>query len=132
MSGLAMTTAAGALIGYKFGGPIGAAIGAGAGAIAGIVRLFVKGAQEKAIEKVKAAYGLKIDQSIARQIVETARQSYGGNLDVAIRSQPVRELLKLYAMATGQGFGVQVRARPVDLVQSAGQLCHYCLRLFGC
>jgi hypothetical protein len=41
ISGLALTTAGGAMIGYKFGGPIGAAIGAGIGAVAGLVRLFV-------------------------------------------------------------------------------------------
>ena len=58
LSGLGMTTAGGALVGFKYGGPIGAAIGAGAGAVAGIVRLFVKGAQEKAREKIRATYGV--------------------------------------------------------------------------
>jgi len=55
LSGLAMTTAGGALIGFKYGGPLGAAIGAGAGAVAGIVRLFVNSAEQKAREKIKVA-----------------------------------------------------------------------------
>ena len=49
--GVGETTAGGALIGFKYGGPLGAAIGAGIGFAAGIVRLFVKGAQEKAARR---------------------------------------------------------------------------------
>jgi hypothetical protein len=56
-TGMAEDTAGGAMIGYKFGGGLGAAIVAGIGALAGIVRLFVKGATEKAREKIKALYG---------------------------------------------------------------------------
>ena len=36
-TGMAETTAGGAMIGFKFGGPLGAAIGAAAGLVAGIV-----------------------------------------------------------------------------------------------
>jgi hypothetical protein len=123
-SGLAMTTGGGALIGFKFGGPVGAAIGASIGAVAGIVRLFVKGATEKAREKIKAIYGVDIsDKAILRQIVDTAKQGFGGNLDVAIRSPQVRDLIELYAMATGQSTaGLSPTVRPVSLVQQGGSL----------
>lgn len=124
LSGLAMTTAGGALIGYKFGGLLGAAIGASIGAVAGIVRLFVKGAQEKAREKIKARYGVDIqDKTILRQIVDMAKSAYGGNLDMAIASDQVRELVALYAMTTGQkGTGLPTSMQPVSLIQSGGSL----------
>jgi hypothetical protein len=124
LSGLAMTTAGGALIGFKYGGPLGAAIGAGAGAVAGIVRLFVKGAQEKAREKIKAVYGVDIsDKGVLRQVVDTAKQAFGGNLDVAIRSPQVRDLVELYALSTGQKpVGLPATLRPVSLAQSGGAL----------
>jgi hypothetical protein len=124
LSGLGMTTAGGALIGFKYGGPLGAAIGAGIGAIAGIARLFIKSAEEKAREKIKATYGVDIrDQGILRQIVETAKQAFGGNLDAAIRSQQARDLVELYAMATGQSTaGLPPTMRPVSLLQQGGAL----------
>jgi hypothetical protein len=124
LSGLAMTTAGGAMVGFKYGGPLGAAIGAGVGAIAGIARLFVKGAEEKAREKVRATYGVDIrDKGILRQIVETAKQAFGGNLEAAIRSQQVRDLIELYAMATGQSTaGLPPSLRPVSLAQQGGTL----------
>jgi hypothetical protein len=123
VSGLAMTTAGGAMIGYRFGGPLGAAIGAGVGAIAGIVRLFVKGAEEKARSKVKAIYGVDIsDKGVLRQIVDIAKQAYGGNLDVAIRSQQVQDLVELYAMSTGQNSPLRATPRALNLVQQSGGL----------
>lgn len=124
VSGLAMTTAGGALIGYKYGGPIGAAIGAGIGAVAGLVRMFVKGAQEKAREKIKATYGVDIsDKGVLKQIVDIAKQGFGGNLDMAIRSQQIRDLVELYALSTGQGTaGLPAAMRPVSLLQQDGSL----------
>lgn len=124
VSGLAMTTAGGALIGYKFGGPVGAAIGAGIGAVAGLVRLFIKGAQEKAREKIKATYGVDIsDKGVLKQIVDIAKQGFGGNLDMAIRSQQIRDLVELYALSTGQGTsGLPATMRPVSLLQQGGSL----------
>jgi len=124
ISGLAMTTAGGAMIGYKFGGPIGAAIGAGIGAVAGLVRLFVKGAQDKAREKIKATYGVDIrDKGVLKQIVDIAKQGFGGNLDMAIRSPQIRDLVELYALSTGQGTsGLPATMRPVSLLQQGGSL----------
>jgi hypothetical protein len=106
ISGLAETTAGGAMIGFKFGGPVGAAIGAAAGAVAGTVRLFIKGSIEKAHDKIKAAYGVDIaDKGVLSQIVDIAKQSYGGNLDMCIRSSQVADLVRLYAMSTNQSTG---------------------------
>ncbi|MFN3327011.1 MAG: hypothetical protein ACK5AZ_26250, partial [Bryobacteraceae bacterium] len=124
VSGLAMTTAGGAMIGFKYGGPLGAAIGAGVGAVAGLVRLFVKGAQEKAREKIKATYGVDIsDKGVLKQIVDIAKQGFGGNLDMAIRSQQIRDLVELYALSTGQSTaGLPPTVRPVSLLQQGGGL----------
>jgi hypothetical protein len=123
-AGVGMSAAGGALIGFKYGGPIGAVIGGIAGAVAGIVRLFVKGAQEKARERIKAIYGVDIsDKGILKQIVDTAKQAFGGNLDVAIRSPQIRDLVELYAMATGQSTtGLAPTMRPVSFVQQGGAL----------
>jgi len=122
--GVAETTAGGALIGFKVGGPIGAAIGASAGFFAGIIRLFVKGAMEKARDKIKAIYGVDIpDKGILQQIVDMAKQGFGGNLDVAIRSQQVRDLIELYAMSTGQNIArLPASVRPASLVELGGGL----------
>jgi hypothetical protein len=124
VSGLAMTTAGGAMIGFQYGGPLGAAIGAGIGAVAGLVRLFVKGAQEKVREKIKATYSVDIrDKGVLRQIVDIAKQGFGGNLDMAIRSQQIRDLVELYALSTGQSTsGLPASVRPVSLLQQGGGL----------
>jgi hypothetical protein len=124
VSGLAMTTAGGAMIGFKYGGPLGAAIGAGVGAVAGLVRLFVKGAQEKAREKIKATYGVDIrDKGVLKQIVDIAKQGFGGNLEAAIGSQQIRDLVELYALSTGQSTsGLPATARPVSLLQHGRSL----------
>jgi len=124
LSGLGMTTAGGAMIGFKYGGPLGAAIGAGAGALAGLVRLFVKGATERAREKIRATYGVDIrDKGVLNQIVETAKQAFGGNLEAAIRSPQIRDLIELYALATGQSSsGLPATMRPVSLLQQGGSL----------
>jgi hypothetical protein len=124
VSGLAMTTAGGALIGFKYGGPLGAAIGAGVGAVAGLVRLFIKGAQEKAREKIKATYGVDIsDKGVLKQIIDIAKQGFGGNLDMAVRSQQIRDLVELYALSTGQGTsGVPATMRLASLLQQGGSL----------
>jgi len=132
VKGLGMTVAGGALvgasIGFMVGGPIGAAIGAGigaaAGAVAGVVRLFIKDAHEKVREKVKALYGVDIkDKKIRQLIVDIAKQKYGGNLDMAVRSLEVQELVKLYALT--QGEQAQGMPRPMygaTLAQGGGAL----------
>ncbi len=119
--GVAETTAGGALIGFKFGGPLGAAIGATVGLGAGLVRLFMKSGEEKVREKIRSLYGIDVnDKGILRQIVDLAKANYGGNLDLAIRSKQIRELLELYSQATGQRWGARsLTATPISLSQSA-------------
>jgi hypothetical protein len=122
--GVAEGAAGGAMFGWNVAGPLGAAIGAGAGFVAGLVRLFVKSAEEKAREKIKALYGVAIsDKGLLKQIVDTAKQAFGGNLDVAIRSQQIRDLIQLYAMSTGQPTrGMPATVHPLDIVQTGGSL----------
>ena len=122
--GVAEGTAGGAMLGWNVGGPLGAAIGAGAGFLSGIVRLFVKGATEKAREKIKNLYGVDIsDKAVLQQIVDMAKQTCGGNLDMAIRTQPVRDLIQLYAMSTGKETkGMPATIHPLDIVQTGGSL----------
>jgi len=122
--GLGMSAAGGAILGLQFGGPIGAAIGAGIGAVAGLVRLFVKGAQEKAREKIKATYGVDIrEKNVLREVVNISKQAFGGNLDMAIRSPQVRDLVELYALSTGQSTaGLPATMRPVSMLQQGGSL----------
>jgi len=112
------------MIGFKFGGPLGAAIGAAAGAVAGIVRMFIKGAADKAKEKIKALYGVDIsDKGVLQQIVDTAKSGFGGNIDMAIRSPQVRDLIQLYAMTTGQKVsGMPGSVTPLSLVETGGSL----------
>jgi len=122
--GVGEATAGGAMFGWNVGGPLGAAIGAGVGFLSGLARLFVKGAVEKVREKIKNLYGVEIsDSAVLRQIVDIARQSYGGNLDMAIRTPQVRDMIQMYAMSTGQQTrGMPAQVHPLDLVQSGGSL----------
>jgi hypothetical protein len=122
-AGVGMSTAGGALVGLQFGGPLGAAIGAGVGFVAGLIRLGIKGAQEKAREKIQQLYGVRIqDKGVLRQVVEMAKSGFGGNLDMAIRSPQVRELVELYAQTTGQRMPLEDRVRAVSLLGAGGGL----------
>jgi hypothetical protein len=123
-AGMAEDTAGGAMIGYKFGGGLGAAIGGGIGALAGIVRLFIKGATEKTKDKIKALYGVDIsDKGVLKQIVDMTKSEFGGNIDMAIRSPQIRDLIQLYAMTTGQKTtGMPGTVTPLSLVETGGSL----------
>jgi hypothetical protein len=119
-SGLGMTTAGGAMIGYKFGGPVGAAIGAGVGAAAGFIRMLFKGRDQKLIDEVKSLYGITIDKQFARTLAE---QSRGQDLRMFLRSPQVREQIEAYAACTGQRMAsLDNTPRGVNLAQSGGAL----------
>ncbi len=124
LSGLATAAAGGALVGTYFLPGLGTAIGAGIGAVAWLFRMFFRGAEEKLREKIRAVYGVEMrDKGILRQLLEIAKQGFGGNLDVAIRSPQIRDLIELYAMATGQSSaGLASRMAPVSLLQQGGAL----------
>jgi len=84
-------------------GPAGWIAAAGIGAFVGLSGLLFKSATQQAHDKIKSVYGVDIsDNGILNQIVQMAKQGFGGNLDVAIRSEQVRQLIELYAMTTGQ------------------------------
>jgi hypothetical protein len=122
--GVGEATLGGAMFGWNVGGPLGAAIGAGVGFVSGLVRLFIKGASQKAHDKIKSLYGVDIsDRAVLQQIVDIAKQTYGGKFDMAIRTPQVRDLIQLYAMSTGQNVrGMPATPHPLDLVQSGGAL----------
>ncbi|MBI2817346.1 MAG: hypothetical protein HYX72_10430 [Acidobacteria bacterium] len=117
----------GASIGMMLGGPIGAGIGAlagtAAGGIKGLIGMFGKSAEDKAKEKIKAAYGITIEhKGVLQQIVEMAKQ-FGGNLDTAIRSPQIRDLIYLYGMTRGHNAGGLTPMSPViSMAQSGGVL----------
>jgi hypothetical protein len=119
-----MSAAGGALIGTYFMPGLGTAIGAGIGAAAGLIRKLFGSAEDKLRKKIRAVYGVEMrDKGILSHIVQTAKQGFGGNFDVAIRSPQVRDLIELYAMSTGQRMsGTPATMRPVSLVQSGGSL----------
>lgn len=118
--GIVEDAAGGALIGFEYGGPIGAAVGAAVGAIAGTIRLFIKGGREQITQQVKDLYRVDINPSIADQLLQLAKQSYGGSYSVAIRSKPALELISLYAQSTGQNFLFSNNARPAYLTETGG------------
>jgi hypothetical protein len=122
--GMVETTAGGAMIGFKYGGGVGAAIGAAVGAGIGLIGLFRKSAEKKAAEKIKAVYGVDIkDKGVLKQIIEIAKDRYGSNLDMAIRTAEVRDLVRLFAMSTGQSIaGLPKTMTSSTLVQSGGVL----------
>jgi hypothetical protein len=123
-SGVGMSAAGGALIGTYLMPGLGTAIGAGIGAAAGLIRKLVGSAEDKLRKKIRAVYGVEMrDKGLLSHIVQTAKQGFGGNLDVAIRSPQVRDLIELYAMSTEQRMsGMPATVRPVSLVQSGGSL----------
>lgn len=108
--GALMTTGGGALAGFGIGamagavgGPIGMAIGAAIGGIIGLIGMLRKTGEQKAAEEIKRVYNVDIrSKSILQQIVEIAKQQYGGDLKVAVFSPAVREIVQSYSIATGQ------------------------------
>jgi hypothetical protein len=78
----------------------------------------------KARRKIKALYGVDIsDKGVLKQIADTAKQAYGGNIDLAIRSPQIRDLIQLYAMTTGQKpKGMPGTVTPLSLIEMGGSL----------
>jgi hypothetical protein len=106
-----MSVGGGALAGAALGTAVfpglgtlaGAAIGAGVGAIAGVIRLLSPTLTERIPREIKRVYGVNIqNQSIIKQIADIINQKYGGNLSIGVYSQDVQEIVRLYALSTGQ------------------------------
>jgi hypothetical protein len=84
-------------------GPVGWIVAGGIGAAIGLSSLYIKTADQKVRSKVQQVYGIDIsEKNIRMQIVQLAKDRYGGNLDVAIASPEVQQIVRLYAMATGK------------------------------
>lgn len=132
-SGLGMTTGGGALIGFKYGGPLGALIGGLAGFGVGLAGLFRKSPEQKVKEKVQNAYGVDIsDKKLLSQIAEMAKQNFAANFDTAIRSQQVVELVRLYALTTGQSTSrLPKEVTSSTIVQQEGKLAQQATYLHG-
>jgi hypothetical protein len=127
--GSALGAGGGALAGFALGakigaigGPVGALIGTAVGGGAALIRSLFKSGTEKARERIKSIYGVDVSaRSVLDQVVGLAKQSYGGNLDVAVRSKDVQDLVELYALSTGQSArGIAARQQPVTLSTSGG------------
>ena len=127
-AGLGMDIGGGALagagIGFLVGGPLGAAIGAGigaaAGAVTGVVRMFIKTETEKIRAQIKQVYGIDISNvQLLSQIKKVIDDTYGGNVAVGIRSQQVQDIVRLYALSTGQTAGLPRPEYSATFAQSA-------------
>jgi hypothetical protein len=105
-------------------GPFGLIAAGGIGAFAGILGLLRGKSTDKIREKIRGAYGIDIrEKNILEQIAGITKQNFGGNIDMAISSQPIRELINLYSMAFGgRSMGLSNVARPVSVFQSGGQI----------
>jgi hypothetical protein len=116
------------MIGFQMGGPLGAVIGGAAGALIGIGEKIagVETPEREAARLIRSIYGhqIKDNSTTIQQIVAMAKQSYGGNIGVAVRSAPVRELLQLYADSTGQRSGslLAMQVHSANLAESGGRL----------
>jgi hypothetical protein len=126
-SGLGMSIGGGALAGAAIGSVlpgigtlIGAGIGAAVGAVAGTVRLFIKSLAQQARSRIREVYGVDIsNQQILEQIAEIAKTKYGGSLSLAIYSQEVQDIVRLYALSSGQSQAGLARPEyPVTFTQS--------------
>ncbi|HEY4359396.1 MAG TPA: hypothetical protein VGN17_00405 [Bryobacteraceae bacterium] len=126
--------AGGAALGLKFGGPIGAAIGAAAGALAGIGEMLagVESPVNEAKRLVKQKYGVTIDTQFANQVVNVAKQKYGGKVSLAVMDPEIRNALMVYASGTGQKVPLSsTMPHAGNLVSSGGQLQQEASYMFG-
>jgi hypothetical protein len=118
----------GAMVGFKFGGPIGAVVGAAIGGGLALAKTFglFGGDVKHTKDLVKQVYGMDINDATANSIIQIAKQAFGGQIDVAVRSPQVRDLLKLYSQATGQkkaeDMFVQDSIHGASLVEANGKL----------
>jgi hypothetical protein len=127
-SGLAMTAGggllAGATIGAMVGGPVGAlvggAIGLGVGVAVGVVNLFRKSKEDQVRSQIRQTYGVDIaDKGILSQIAEVANQRFGGDVRMAVHSQEVQEMVRIYSLMTGQNAALPRPMYSATYAQSA-------------
>jgi hypothetical protein len=142
--GVAESAGGGALLGASIGTNIlpgiGTAIGAGigliAGAAAGVGELLTGdiSPQQKVKRDVDSMYHVAIGDAEANRIVSLANSSYGGNIEVTVRSPQVRQMLGLYAAGTGQSKSFPMGAdtpHGASLVEQGGKLYQQAVYQYG-
>ena len=121
----------GASIGTMFLPGVGTAIGAGIGAAAGALASGIEAAvgdispRTKAKRYVQSIYHVSISNGMADQIASLAQSKYGNNVQIAVMSPEVRQMLGLYAAGTGQASRMPQDAlapHGASLVESGGGL----------
>jgi hypothetical protein len=126
----------GAALGMQYAGPLGAAVGAVAGALAGVGEMLagMESPQDKAKRLVKTTYQITISTGMANQIVAIAQQKYGNNVQEAVRSPEVRQMLGLYAAGTGQKSSAlltEMTPHAGNLIMQGGQLQQEASYMYG-
>src|SRR5690606_2177457 len=92
----------------------------GGGALLNALLPKAKGRLKK---KAEQAYGVRIeDKAVLAQLLAISKSS--GGADLGIRTPAARELIELFALATGQniGAGIVARQTPTLMVQRGGGL----------
>jgi tape measure domain-containing protein len=83
-------------------GPIGWIVAAGIGAAIGLTGLFKQTDEQHVRQLIRQFYGVDIsNMNILSQIVQLAKQQFGGNFSLAVASPQVQEIVNLYAAETG-------------------------------
>jgi len=120
LGGVLESTAGGALAGSELlsflpgiGTLAGGLIGGAVGAISGLIGMFFGGAVQHVKDVIKRSYGISVTDDVARSILQIAQQQFGGSVSLAVSSAQVRQVLSLYAAATGQGSGNQISPKVV-------------------
>jgi hypothetical protein len=111
------------LVPFLAAGPIGWIAAAGVGAAIAIIGLLKKSDTAHARDLVKQMYGIDIrNQQVLAEIVQIAKQKYGGAISIAVASPEVQQLVNLYAATQGMGVVGPRPMYPATLAQSAGGL----------
>jgi hypothetical protein len=83
-------------------GPFGWIAAAGIGAAIGLTGFFKQSDTQHVRQLIKQFYGIDIsNMNILNEIVNIAKQRYGGNYSLAVASPEVQQIVNLYAASTG-------------------------------
>ncbi|HEU0180304.1 MAG TPA: hypothetical protein VFV58_39210 [Blastocatellia bacterium] len=128
VTGLGSSILGGAMLGATIGSIIpgvgtliGAAVGAAAGAVAGTIRMLVPGFLSQVRDRIFQAYHVIIpDQGVLQSIADIINQKYGGKISTGIYSTEVQEIVRAYAISSGQTHAALPRPMyPATFAQSA-------------
>jgi len=127
--GITMGIGGGLLAGAAIGamlmplvGPLGPLVGAAIGAaVGGIGAAIHQPATTKMRNMIRQAYGVDISSiQILQQLVDLANQKYGGDFRVTVYSSEVMDMVRQYALASGQSMaGLPRPMYPATFAQSA-------------